>query len=60
MIGRRKKELPAKKLEEAQKDPLIDADEDGSEQIISKNHPSKTYSKIHLYDRWVEARTEKN
>ena len=42
-------------------DTLVDTDEDEGEPIIPvvKTHPSKNYSKIDLYDRWVDARTQK-
>ena len=60
VVGRKKKGVTvvAKK---GSRDTLVDTDEDEGEPIIPvvKTHPSKNYSKIDLYDRWVDARTQK-
>ena len=58
VIGRKKKAqvvVPKK----GNKDPLLDTDEEEGEPTRLKTHPSKNYTKMDLYDRWVEARTQK-
>lgn len=58
LVGRKKKQVAVVK-KKGNRDPLVDTDEDEGEPTRLKTHPSKNYTKIDLYDRWVEARTEK-
>ena len=58
VIGRKKKAQVAVP-KKGNKDPLLDTDEEEGEPTRLKTHPSKNYTKMDLYDRWVEARTQK-
>ena len=59
VIGRKKKAMAVVKKKSSSDPPLVDTDEDEGEPTRLKTHPSKNYSKVDLYDRWVEARTQK-
>ena len=57
VIHSRRSKVKPMKVPEVEKDPLNDSDADDAEGPIASKHPSKNYTRIDLYDRWVQART---
>ena len=58
VVGRKKKGVTVVAKKDS-RDTLVDIDEDEGEPARLKTHPSKNYSRIDLYHRWVDARTQK-
>ena len=58
VIRSRRSKVKSMKVPEVEKDPLNDSDADDAQAgPIPSKHPSKNYTRVDLYDRWVEART---